>query len=389
MKSKPGLIIFVVVLVLIIVSPIVYFLTVPQKKTTVEIYGVEGIGGGLTSLTRTDSAVGMTYKFNGNVVESDFDNVYPWSAMKMVKDANDNVFVKIPKFYSKYTDNGDGTVKLQISNSKLDGFSTLFIDGAGEEIDYVLVGAYEATGSSAQIYSKKGDFPLTKLTIDQFRTASRANGEGYQLYDYLILSIVNQLFTVEFATTDSQSIFYGYASDRYAGAVVVGQTGESEFPSVIFDGGVFKYRGIENIWGNKFKFVDGITFDGVNIYLSTNPEKYVAGNENRNDSYELLSIGRPIDSGVSWGLSVDNSNNALAFINSSGFINDSTIPYHLADYYYVDSDLSGEVLRVGGPVGYTSRAGAWCFYGEIKSTYAGTDTTTRLCYKPVNGFIEV
>lgn len=382
--KKPGIIILVVVLLLIIAAPVVYFLTVPQKKTTVNVYGVDGIGNSPTMLTRTDDAVDMKYSFSEGF-KSDFDKVYPWSHMTTVKDQHDNVFVKIPKFYSKYTMNADGSVKLQIANAKLDGFSTLFIDGKGNEIDYVLVGAYEATGTSEQIFSKGGDFPLTGLNIDQFRTASRANGDGYQQFDFLIMSIINQLFTVEFATTDSQSIFYGYMYKTVSGSVMTGLTDVLNNSTGYFDSGVFKYRGIENIWGNKFKFVDGITFNGVNIYLSTDPSKYVAGNEYRNDSYKLIGIDRPVTEGRARGLKVDPSNSALAFINGTISL-DISSEYNLADYYYQKD--AGEVMTYGGPSGYGQRGGIWCFYGDQKPTSANTALTTRLCYKPINGFIE-
>lgn len=382
--KKPGIIILVVVLLLIIAAPVVYFLTVPQKKTTVNVYGVDGIGNSPTTLTRTDDAVDMKYSFSDGFT-SDFDKVYPWSHMTTVKDEFDNVFVKIPKFYSKYTMNADGSVKLQISNAKLNGFSTLFIDGKGNELDYVLVGAYEATGSSEQIYSKGGDFPLTGLTLDQFRTASRANGDGYQQFDFLILSIINQLFTVEFATTDTQSIFYGYMYNTVFGSVMTGLTDVLNSSTGFFDSGVFKYRGIENIWGHKFKFVDGITFSGVNIYLSTDPAKYVAGNEYRNDSYNLLGINRPVTEGLARGLSIDGSNSALAFINGTILLNISS-PYNLADYYYHTE--TGEVMTYGGPSGYGTRGGMWCFYGHQKATASSYDITSRLCYKPINGFVE-
>lgn len=116
-------------------------------------------------------------------ITSDFDNCYPWSNIEEVTDGAGNVFVKIPKFYSKITANADGTYKHQLSGTKHEGFDTLFKVGT-KEIDYVMVGKYEGSGSSSRAYSKSGQTVLTEITCDDFRTACKANGTGYQRYDF-------------------------------------------------------------------------------------------------------------------------------------------------------------------------------------------------------------
>ena len=39
-----------------------------------KIYGVDGVGGSSPTLTRTDSAVGLTYTKGTAEIKSDFDN---------------------------------------------------------------------------------------------------------------------------------------------------------------------------------------------------------------------------------------------------------------------------------------------------------------------------
>ena len=81
-----------------------------------KIYGVDKVGSSTPSaLTRTDDAVGLSYTVGTTDIVSDFDRCYPWSDMQEVTDASGNVFIKIPKFYSKITKNSDGTYKHQIS----------------------------------------------------------------------------------------------------------------------------------------------------------------------------------------------------------------------------------------------------------------------------------
>ena len=97
------------------------------------------MGQSSPTLTRTDSAVDKSYTIGDSEIHSDFDNCYPWSDMQEVIDAENNVFIKIPKFYSKVTKNANGTYKHQISGVRYDGFTTLFVDGKGnmtEETPY-------------------------------------------------------------------------------------------------------------------------------------------------------------------------------------------------------------------------------------------------------------
>ena len=194
------------------------------------IYGVDGVGQANPSLTRIDAAVGMTYTKGASEIKSDFDKCFPWSDMHEVVDEFGNVFIYIPKFYSKITKNANGTYKHQISGFRYEGFSTLFVDGKGNEIDYVLVGKYEASGDKTKAYSKSGATCLVNITLPQLRTACMAHGEGYQQYDFLIDAIIKELFLVEFATTNCQSIMRGWTDGNSAAL----QTGHTDNVSIIF-----------------------------------------------------------------------------------------------------------------------------------------------------------
>ena len=161
-----------------------------------KIYGVDKVGSSNpAALIRTDDAVGLNVTVGTTDITSDFDRCYPYCDMQEVTDAAGNVFIKIPKFYAKITPNADGTFKHQISGVRYDGFSTLFVDGEGNELDYILVGKYEASGNSSRAYSKTGATVLVNITCDALRTACKANGDGYQQYDFLIDLIIKELCT--------------------------------------------------------------------------------------------------------------------------------------------------------------------------------------------------
>ena len=340
-----------------------------------KIYGVDLVGlANPNALTRTDDAVGLNVTVGTSEITSDFDNCYPWSNIEEVTDDFGNVFVKIPKFYSKITKNSDGTYKHQLSGTKHEGFDTLFKVGE-TEIDYVMVGKYEGSGSAEKVYSKSGQTPLGAITMDNFRNGCKAHGAGYQQYDFLIDLIIRELWLVEMATTDSQSIMYGYANNNSAkintGATdtVATPTGS---PISNTDGKhACKYRGIENLWGNIYKWCDGISFNGSSVYVCTEPTAYSAGKTS--GLYEYYGTRASSDGFVKTVAPLAEGS-LIQYVTAVG-VDESS--------YYCDWYWQGKtVLCCGGRWDNGAYAGLWCWLGSVAASYSYYDIGGRLCYKP-------
>lgn len=343
-----------------------------------KIYGVDKVGQENPTLTRTDDSVGLSYAVGASEITSDFDNCYPWSDMQEVTDASGNVFIKIPKFYSKITKNSDGTYKHQISGIRYEGFSTLFVDGKGNELDYVLVGKYEGSGSASRVYSKSGATVLVNITRGNFRIGCKANGKGYQQYDFMIDAIIKELFMIEFATTNSQSVMQGYTNSNVA-AIATGRTNmvltPSGSPESNTDGKhACKYRGIENPFGNVWKWCDGINFDIEKIYVCENPEHYA---DDKHDAPYTYMGDRLMSEGYLKEVTPFAKNPLLGYVTAIGA--GSTTYY--SDYYYVDN--AGTVLYCGGYWSYGALAGIWHWGGNYTASSSDSYVGGRLCYKPI------
>lgn len=214
--------------------------------------------------------MGLGYTVGQSEIKSDFDRCYPWCEMKEVTDKFGNVFIRVPKFYTKITKNTNGTYKHQISGCRYDGFGTLFVDGKGNELDYVLIGKYEGSydSTNSRMMSKSGQTVKVSITLPNYRTACKAVGAGYQQYDFLIDAIIKELFMIEFATTNSQSIMQGFTNGENTAALITGHTDNIKTPSGSYNNNhdletdpwtdatcntdgkhACKYRGIENPWG--------------------------------------------------------------------------------------------------------------------------------------------
>lgn len=341
-----------------------------------KIYGVDLVGSASPSaLTRTDDAVGLNVTVGTSEITSDFDNCYPWNSIEEVTDGAGNVFVKIPKFYSKITKNTDGTYKHQLSGTKHEGFDTLFKVGA-KEIDYVMVGKYEGSGSSSKVYSKSGQTPLVSITMDNFRTGCKAHGAGYQQYDFLIDLILKELWLVEMATTNCQAKMYGYANNNNSSAISTGATDTVATPTGSpisnTDGKhACKYRGIENPWGNIYKWCDGISFSGSSVYVCTEPTAYSAGKTS--GLYEYYGTRASSDGFVK----------TVAPLAEGSLIQYVTAVGADESSYYCDKSFQGgDVLYCGGYWLLGSSAGLWYWYGGDSASLSSNRIGGRLCYKP-------
>lgn len=339
------------------------------------IYGVDLVGSeDPNALVRTDDAVGLNVTVGTSEITSDFDNCYPWNSIEEVTDTAGNIFIKIPKFYSKVTKNSDGTYKHQLSGAKHDGFDTLFKVG-DNEIDYIMVGKYEGSGSSERVYSKSGKTPLVRITMDDFRMGCTANGTGYQQYDFLIDLILKELWLVEMKTTNCQSIMRGYV-DGSSETTKTGATdsvGTSSGSPISNTDGTHacKYRGIENPWGNIQKWCDGISFSGSSVYVCTEPNAYASGKTI--DNY-LLYGTRASNSGYAKIVAPLKEGSLIQYVTAVGADESS--------YYCNKSWQGGTVLRCGGAGWSGADAGLWYWRGNSSASDSGSSIGGRLCYKP-------
>lgn len=347
-------------------------------KAPAKIYGVANEINSESNLVRTNDARNLTYNINtaNGTITSDFDNAEIYKDIKDYTDEFNNKFVGIPKHYVKYTwDSVNGTLSTQISMEKHSGFQLYpcFIKDDGTEIDYLYVGKYSATGTSSKATSVSGLETLTNVNMDQMRTAAKANGEGYQMLDYWTYAMLEDLFKIEFATTDSQTIMRGCVAQ--SGAQVSGQTdflGENK-SGWNTTTGVMAYRGIENIYGNVWQWCDGVSFSNYQAYVCTKVGSYESGKTT--GDYERVSY--TLASG-------EGNPDAIGHDDNHPFVHLAT-HYNGTDYdnggYYNDRSYFGyPCLLVGGRYESGSRAGFWAFHSAYAS-YSNPDIGGRVLLK--------
>lgn len=122
------------------------------------------------------------------------------------------------------------------------------------------------------------------------------------------------------------------------------------------------YRGIENIFGNVFNWIDGLNIQNYQAYICRNPKEYIS------DKFEVPYIK----------LGYVNCNEKDMYIKKLGFDEknpDIALPIEIGggagsssgmcDFYY--SSEGNCVALVGGSFSYGSGAGLWCWHCSFSS----------------------
>lgn len=157
-----------------------------------------------------------------------------------------------------------------VSETQHEGFKLhpAFVGESGQELDYILIGAYEGSKTSdGKLASIANVSPLASTTRTSFEEYAKNRGLGWHILNSKIVSMEQLLILIEYASLNSQeAIGKGVTDTSNSAAISTGQTsslGNSTGNAEDTDGkSSVSYRGIENDWGNIFKFVIDINVWG-------------------------------------------------------------------------------------------------------------------------------
>jgi hypothetical protein len=204
--------------------------------------------------------------------------------------ADGQVMVEIPKFFYKTNSPSSNVYQWYVSMGDLPGYDVhpAFVTGAATR-DKIYISAFEASAatSTGTLRSISGVQPRTDRTLPQVRTQAQARGTGWQIQTYRATQAIQALYLVEYADFDTQTtIGRGYVDAASGSGNVSINTGAtislgnaSGSASSGTDGlRSISYRGIENFWGNIFKWVDGFNIEG-------NHKAYIANESFASDTF--------------------------------------------------------------------------------------------------------
>lgn len=357
--------------------------------------------------------------------------------------SNGQVMVYQPKFYYlvcplEYDRQETGygyhlrKANYYVSETQRAGFKLhpAFYDKNGNEVDYILMSAYEGCiyDTSANAYLKNdeqvmdaskdkfssiaGARPATgvsqNLTRPNIEQMAKNRGEGWHSFGIKTASMEQLLMIIEMGMMNLQTAIgqgvvtlpWTTGSDTtssYAGvtgstASLGNGTGRAE-KTITYEGGSAKeytvdgktsicYRGVENFWGNIWKFAYGINIWGNGKMAGGMP--YICSDFN-------YAEGKNTDNYEGAGFTVTKANGYISAMGystkydwlfmASECLGNSSLP--VGDYTYITENLNGyRIARLGGSWDNGSNAGGfyWRLAYGVGTRYRGIGG--RLVYVP-------
>ena len=313
--------------------------------------------------------------------------------------ADGNVMVKkTVDTYWKFETEGN-VQRVKCSIYPLTGFS---------KIEKWNIGAYEAKLVGSNLSSVSGVLPTTSRSKTQFRIDARANGAGYEQQWYEPYKEIIWMFAVEYATMNFQkAVNLTLTVDGYKqGGLGAGVTDGSEWatynsynPFIVCGSSnslangsgvatvvianfisagnnrtftVPRYRGIENLFGHIWKWVDGVSFNHLaatrEIWIFNNPALF-----DDNTSVNALLAGLQTSDG--WIKNIQFGNKGDIMAKTIG--GSSTTQF--CDYTYNPAMGSGwRALLSGGSAYDGAFAGPLSAYTRSSASFASSDIGARL-----------
>lgn len=329
------------------------------------------------------------------------------------------VMVQIPKFYYKHSFNNN-VHTWEISLSQASGLEVHPAFSRNDtQLNYRYYSAYEgsvtqnsatalATGVSASTLTGTATNKLASIsgasgrasasssdwqiavngTRNDFRLLASHRGSGWSQLDYDLQSAVQLLYLIEYGNWNSQSMIGRGICDvtdwsSYNGYYPIATTGKSNGLGNITGvstnfttgatavNGYMSYRGIENLYGHVWKFMDGCNTNGDgNVYVCNNTSNFT---DNTATNYTNLGIILPVGSD-SYQTSLQNISRGFLPSTVGGSSESKITDY----YWYPRSGWRGAIVGVAANNG--SNDGMAGLDLDLASAYAYSSFGGRLVF---------
>jgi len=365
-------------------------------------------------ITAVDSEIQLSVKSINGVAFALGDTYYIGTAK--FDGSEGNVFSRIPKFY-EYHGLSSTLHSWGASIYKMPGYTIHpdFIKD-GVEQDYIYVGSFEGSMFDASTAAMATDAvaiansyaagdklcslpfqcPKVKETRAKFRTMAAARGTGFRQLTYYKHSAIQLLYLIEYANFNSQTCIGSGRTNLSGGTWVadsyIGRTGMSlgdgnTTNNVSLNGPAgyltdyMTYRGIENLYGNVWKMIDGIAWDGRWTGAAAAQPVYVTNNSNyfqdQLPDNQLAEVAPYIGALAGY---ISDIQDMVGFLPKAAVGSSTT---KLTDYYYQYSEDTRDywrVVLVGGNSTDGVWGGAFSLYASNAWSYAHETFAGRLCF---------
>ncbi|WP_320980057.1 CotH kinase family protein [Bacteroides sp.] len=226
-----------------------------------------------------------------------------------------------------------------------------------------LIGVYEAYSTGSKVYSRSGVSSSGSISQENFKAYARNRGKGFQIVDWQMHCVMALLYYAQYGHMNCQAQI-GSGTNSYTKNC--GQTDNLGMEDTVAgangDTQSINFWGLENWWGNKYEWVEGIEFN-LGIGTITNPD----GSTRTVQGYNITGY---YPSKMDFGKFGD-----IIAKQSGG---SATTGY--CDYYYLSTSQTARVVLRSSHSSYTDGGVAYvyAYYGASNAySYCGSRLAFR------------
>ena len=283
-----------------------------------------------------------------------------------------DVMVRADNMYYSITANEDSTITLSISETKLNDNYYSFLEVAGEEQECCYKAVYPAYTSGDVMRSISGVAPTVSQTRAVFRTQARARGTEYSQNDYYMEFLWQCMYIMLYGSRASQAVLgKGRSLSSNTAGINTGTMNDKPFcwgDQTATNG--MKFLGVENWYGDRWEFVDGLTIVNLIPKITLDPAKY----DDVGTSYEIAGAAVPSGASGSYIRKMQVGKCMLMPVEIGG--SETT--------YFCDglwTNTGTRVAEFGGHWRNAGVVGAFCWRLNDDASNSGSDVGSRLVRK--------
>ena len=205
-------------------------------------------------------------------------------------------------------------------------------------------------------------------TIAAFRSDALKNGAvGYTQQDFFLTSLIQLLIITEYGTLNTQGVLGNGGENKPTGQSLTNGNHSTDADTVDY----MSYRGIENFYSNKYKWVDGVNVMDRKWNVTGDFSKY-SSTSSSPTGYEFYATAPSSDGNIR-NVHLLDGDKDFSFIPSQ--TGGSSNADGFCDYYY--QNTGHRVVQFG----YNSTgayAGTFCWYAVNEPSYSRSSIGARL-----------
>jgi len=356
-------------------------------NSTVTVATIDG-GGGVLTITLTTKGYGHTTGIVATSGGTGADCTINITALE----------VAMTHPYTQFETGDKVVVTGSTSNN-----GTFTISGTGNQsftVNEVVIGEDYAPSTiietqkdwaNDKLSSVSGKAPINYGTRAEYRTVASNRGVGWRQQDYDLVSAIQLLYLVEYASWYSQSMI-GAGLTNFGNTNWTNRNNKNPIESTGNSNGngnttanldngsgalgsYMSYRGIENFFGHLWKWVDGINVGGP-VNPDDNNKIHVCNNDTDfadNTWTNYTDLGIVLAQTNGYQVTLEQISRGFLPASVGGASNT-----YITDYYY--QSTSYRVVALGGNAYVGSTAGVACWYLNYSSGYRARTVVGRLCF---------